>query len=67
MIDQLIRQVGDQFAKIKDHRATNSSYYLSDSLKGALAMFSLKDPSLLIFRQRFGQRQENLKRIFGLE
>jgi len=67
MIDQLTRQVGGQFAKIKDHRADNSCYYLSDSLKGALAMFSLKDPSLLTFRQRFGQRQENLKRIFGLE
>jgi len=67
MIDQLIRQVGDQFSKITDHRADNSSYYLSDSLKGALAMFSLKDPSLLTFRKRFGQRQENLRRIFGLE
>ncbi len=67
MIDDLIRRVGNQFAKIKDHRASNSSYYLSDSLKGALAMFSLKDRSLLLFRQRFDQRQENLKRIYGLE
>lgn len=67
MIDDLIEQVGEKFTEMEDHRAANSTYHLDDCLKAALAMFCVKDPSLLIFRQRLDQRKENLKRIFGLE
>ena len=67
MIDTLIKQVGEFFTKIKDHRRSNAHYKLTDCLKGAFAMFSLKDPSLLIFRKNYEQREENLGRIYGLE
>ena len=30
-------------------------------------MFSLKDPSLLAFRDAFSMREENLKRVYGIE
>jgi len=30
------------------------------------ALFSLKDPSLLSFRQQYPQRQANMKRVFGI-
>lgn len=42
------------------------SYQQIDSLMGAFAMFSLKDPSLLEFRREFPSRADNLKRIYGL-
>ena len=66
MIDKLIKQVGEFFTKIKDHRAPNARYTISDCLKGAFAMFGLKDPSLLMFRKNYEQRRENLQRIYGV-
>lgn len=66
MIDKLIKQVGEYFTKIKDPRGSNAHYKLVDCLKGAFAMFSLKDPSLLVFRKNYEQRQSNLQRIYGL-
>jgi len=52
MFDKFTRQLGDFFGQVKDHRRSNASYSLSDSLKGAFAMFSLKSPSLLVLMVR---------------
>ena len=69
MFDQLTKQVGEFFSRINDHRRDNASYDLSDSLKGAYAMFSLKSPSLLAFRQNYELpvRQHNLQTVYGLD
>ena len=66
MIDELIQLVRDGFKSIKDHRQYNSTYSLGDLLSAGFAVFSLKDPSLLAFRQQFATRSENLKRIYGI-
>lgn len=67
MIDELIKLVREGFKSIKDHRGYNSTYSLEDLLSAGFAIFSLKDPSLLAFRQQFPRRSENLKRIYGIE
>ena len=67
MIDELIKLVREGFMSIKDHRKYNSTYSLGDLLSAGFAIFSLKDPSLLAFRQQFAGRSENLKRIYGIE
>lgn len=67
MIDELIALVRKGFRSIKDHRGYNSTYSLADLLSAGFAVFSLKDPSLLAFRQQFPRRSENLKRIYGIE
>lgn len=67
MIDGLIKRLGERFCGIRDHRAPNSTYYLSDSLKAAFAMFSLKDPSLLAFRENYPIRSDNLRRVYDVE
>ncbi len=66
MIDNLIKQVRENLTEIPDSRKYNKSYQQIDSLMGAFAMFSLKDPSLLEFRKEFPARAANLKRIYGL-
>lgn len=66
MIDDLLEQTRENLSKIPDFRKYNKTYSQLDSLMGAFAMFSLKDPSLLIFRQEFAARAANLKRIYGL-
>lgn len=69
MFDQLTQQVGEFFTQVKDHRGPNATYPLGDCLKAGYAMFSLKSPSLLAFRQslEYEVRQENLQRIYGLQ
>ena len=66
MIDNLIQLVRKGFERIKDHRGANSTYKLADLLSAGFAMFSLKDPSLLIFRKQYSKREENLKRVYGI-
>lgn len=53
-------------SKVKDHRRSNASTNLSDILQGALAMFHLKDPSLLVFRQNLAERAENLLKVYNI-
>lgn len=67
MIDELIKLVREGFKSIKDHRKYNFTYSLEDLLSAGFAIFSLKDPSLLAFRQQFPMRSDNLKRIYGIE
>jgi hypothetical protein len=67
MIDKLIQLVRDGFQKVTDSRSTNTSYKLGDILSISFAIFSLKDPSLTFFREQYPVREENLRRIYGLE
>jgi hypothetical protein len=67
MIDKLIQLVRGGFQKVTDSRSTNTSYKLCDILSIGFAMFSLKDPSLTFFREQYPVREENLRRIYGIE
>lgn len=65
-IDALIELMRQDFLKIPDHRAANAQISLADALMSALAMFMLKDPSLLAFDKRRKEEPENLHTIFGI-
>jgi hypothetical protein len=64
--DSLFKTLSDEFEQFPDHRRANSSYRLADVLRSAFAMFSLKSPSLLSFRQQTKQEQQNLQSIFHI-
>lgn len=66
-MDDLIARLRASFSQIPDHRRNNSKYSLVDYLMTGFAMFSLKDPSLRFYVEQFPQREENLRRIFGIE
>lgn len=59
--------VSEEFAQLPDHRRVNSSYSLADVLRSAFAMFSLKSPSLLSFKEQTQQEEKNLKAIYHLQ
>ena len=67
-IPSLLQRVRGQFESIPDPRNKKADYPLADVLMSALAMFSLKDGSLLQFdHQRHDQaRLHNLKTLFGI-
>lgn len=64
--DSLFALVLEDFKKVPDDRADNAKISLDNALMSALAMFQLKDPSLLAFDNRRKQRPENLHTIFGI-
>ena len=64
--DALIQLMRKDFQKIPDHRAGNAKISLDDALMSALAMFQLKDPSLLAFDKRRRKEPENLHTIWGI-
>jgi hypothetical protein len=66
-IDTLLALVRGEFQKIPDIRADNAKISLDDALMSALAMFVLKDPSLLAFDKRRREEPENLHTVFGIE
>ena len=61
--DALIGLARQRFDQIPDPRRS-PTFTLADTLMAGLAMFSLKDPSLLAFQQR--ARDHNLSSVFGL-
>ena len=65
-IDRLFRFIKRKFGELSDKRAGNIQFSLGDSLQSALALFSLKDSSLLEFIDRFKARSENLLRIYKI-
>ena len=65
--DALFRNIHESFRDILDPRTGKSSVSLPDALMSGLAMFALKDPSLLAFDQRRQQDEENLRMIFHME
>ncbi|MBM9519389.1 transposase [Desulforhopalus vacuolatus] len=64
--DALIKDMHTGFAGIRDHRTGTVSHTLADSLMAGFAMFSLKDPSLLVFDQRRFRSCQNLMSIYGM-
>jgi hypothetical protein len=53
------------FADMADHRPGNPAIALTDMLRSAFAMFSLKSPSLLAFAQE--RPEGTLPRVYGIE
>lgn len=64
--DALIQLMREDFQQIPDHRAGNAKIPLADAMMSALAMFQLKDPSLLAFDKRRRGEPENLHTIWGI-
>ena len=62
--DALIRQVRERFERIPDSRRA-PDFSLPDTLMAGLALFALKDPSLLAFCRR--PIDHNLRSVFGLQ
>ena len=61
--DPLIRQIRLRAKQLPDPRdESNCSYSMADAVMSAIAMFSLKDPSLLAFEKR--RNDENIKNLF---
>jgi len=65
--DSLLSIVRKDFQKIPDRRADNTKISLDDALMSALAMFQLKDSSLLAFDRRRQEEPENMHTVFGLK
>src|SRR5215471_16748824 len=64
--DELMKFLDDSFQTFADHRAGNSRYRLSTVLKAAFAMFSLKAPSVLDFKNQTDPEQNNLHSIYRI-
>jgi len=64
--DRLFALVRAGFEQVSDERAENVQITIPDALRSGLAMFSLKDPSLLAFEER-KETDSNLKHLWGRE
>jgi hypothetical protein len=66
--DELMRFLGAELESIPDHRTGNATkYVLADVLKSAFAMFSLKAPSLLDFKNQTVPEASNLGSIYRVK
>jgi hypothetical protein len=65
--DNLMVTLSEAFAQLPDHQRANSSYELADVLRSAFAMFSLKSPSLLSFKELTRPEEKNLKAIYQIQ
>jgi hypothetical protein len=63
--DALFRMLRGGFADLDDHRPGPPDISLSDALMSALALFSLKSPSLLAFDKE--RTEGNLHRVYGMQ
>lgn len=66
MVNNLLKSVLERLGTISDGRAINASTSLHNTLSLSFAMFHLKMPSLLQFRNHYSVRAENLSRIYGV-
>ena len=62
--DALYASLRSGFGEILDHRGRESPISLADALMSGVAMFSLKDPSLLAFDGR--RNDDNMRNLFGI-
>lgn len=65
--DALFRTIHSGFDQIADVRSGKPTISLADALMSALAMFSLKDPSLLAFDQRRRDPNDNFRTIYHIK
>lgn len=56
-----MEMLSEEFAQLQDHRRANRSYRLADVLRSAFAMFSLKSPSLLSFKEQTKQEEKTYR------
>ena len=63
--DGLLGMLRSGFADLADPRPGQPDIALTDALMSALALFSLKSPSLLAFDQE--RTEGNLQRVYGIE
>ncbi len=63
--DPLIRQIRRRAEQLPDARNREGDYSIADAVMSAVAMFSLKDPSLLAFQER--RNDENMKNLFRIK
>lgn len=63
--DPLYKLLHESFERVPDPRGEGSPIRLPDALMSGLALFALKDPSLLAFDKR--RQDENMKRLFHIE
>lgn len=62
--DPLIQAVHEGAEQIPDHRQRPTNYSIADAVMSGIAMFSLKDPSLLAFQER--RNDQNMKNIYRI-
>ena len=65
--DAMFKAIQQDFRKVAGYRADNSKMPLVDILMSGLAMFSLKDPSLLAFYKRRCSEPESLHGIYRID
>ena len=65
----LLEQVKSNFIELPDYRKKEGKFSLSDVLMSGLAIFSLKDSSLLEFDKKRSDpvRLQNLKNLYGID
>jgi hypothetical protein len=64
--DPLIRQIHQRAKQLPDTRdESDCDFSVADAVMSAVAMFSLKDPSLLAFQER--RNDENMKNLFRIQ
>jgi hypothetical protein len=64
--DSLFGLIRSRFGSLPDSRSGEVEIPLDDALMSALAMFSLKDPSLLAFDHRRRDPTDNFRTIYGI-
>ena len=64
--DSIFATIREDFKRIPENRGANSKISLADALMSGLAMFQLKDQSLLAFDKRRQTEPENLHTVFGI-
>ena len=65
--NSLIAAMRDFFLTVTDQRSSNSSISLKDALMSGLAMFLLKEKSLLSFEHNIMDYGTNLKTVYGID
>lgn len=65
--DALFQNIHQSFQGIRDPRTGRPRISLADALMSGLAMFALKDPSMLAFDQRRQADEKSLQMIFHVE
>src|SRR5210317_444104 len=63
--DPLMRQIRERAEELPDARSRNGVFSVADAVMAAIAMFSLKDPSLLAFQKR--RNDENMRNLYRIE
>ena len=63
--DPLIKTVRERAEMLPNQRAAECDYSVADAILSAVAMFSLKDSSLLAFQER--RNDQNLKNIYRIQ